>query len=81
MSADACRSARKVYSQPAQMTPEVKARLEIDAMFTAPGWVVSDYKEPGPSAVRGIDFQQIALQADNLGTDRIRPAVAKEISL
>ena len=63
------------------LTPEEKARVEIDAIVTASGWVVSDYKELNPSAVRGIDFQQVALQADNLGTDPIRPAAAKEIDL
>ena len=51
------------------MTPGEKARVEIDAMVTAPGWAVSDYKEPSPSAVRGIDFQQNAWQSYNPGTD------------
>ena len=37
--------------------PEERARVEIDAMVTAPGWVVSDYTELNPSAGRGIDFR------------------------
>jgi len=63
------------------MTPEAKVRVEIDAMITAPGWVVSDYTELNASAEHGIDFQQVALQEDNPGTDPVRPAVAKEINL
>ena len=51
------------------MTPEEKARVDIDAMVTASGWVVSDCKELSLSAVRGIDFQQVALQEDNPGID------------
>ena len=51
------------------MTPEEKACAELDAKVTASGWGVSDNKELNPSAVRGIDFELVALQADNLGTD------------
>lgn len=76
-----CRYVPKVYPRLAQMTPEEKARVDIDAMVTASGWVVSDYKELSLSAVRGIDFQPVALQEDNPCTDPIRPAVAKAINL
>jgi hypothetical protein len=43
--------------------------LAICKLNDGTGWVVSDYKELNPSAVRGIDFQQVALQADNPGAD------------
>jgi len=43
--------------------------VEIDAKVTASGWGVSDNQELNPSAVRGIDFEPVALQADNPGTD------------
>ena len=64
-----CRHAPNVYPRLAQMTPEEKACAELDAKVTASGWGVSDNKELNPSAVRGIDFELVALQADNLGTD------------
>ena len=64
-----CRYVPNVYPRLAQMTPVEKAFVEIDAKVTASGWGVSDNKELNPSAVRGIDFEPVALQADNLSTD------------
>ncbi len=37
----------------AYLTPEAKARVEIDRMLTAAGWVVQDYARVNLSAARG----------------------------
>jgi type I restriction enzyme R subunit len=45
------------------MTPEEKARQQIDAMLIASGWVVQDYKAFNPSAARGIALREVPLQS------------------
>jgi type I restriction enzyme R subunit len=43
------------------MTPEVKARQQIDAMLVASGWVVQNYKAVDFSAGRGIVLREVPL--------------------
>jgi len=45
------------------MTPEEKARQQIDAMLTASGWVVQNYKAFNPSAARGIALREVPLKS------------------
>jgi len=44
-------------------TPEQQARLQIDAMLTASGWIVQDYKAFNPSAGRGIALREVPLKS------------------
>ena len=44
------------------MTPEAKARQEIDAQLTACGWVVQDFKTVDFSAGRGIALREVPLK-------------------
>src|SRR4051812_48700939 len=44
------------------MTPEAKAREQIDAMLKACGWEVQDYKQFNPSASRGIALREVPLK-------------------
>src|SRR4051812_39079926 len=43
------------------MTPEEKARQEIDAMLIASGWVIQDYKVMNLSAAPGIAVREVPL--------------------
>jgi type I restriction enzyme R subunit len=45
------------------MTPEQKARQQIDAQLVAAGWVVQDYKAFNPSAGRGIALREVPLKS------------------
>src|ERR1035437_7672458 len=45
------------------MTPEQQARQQIDAMLTASGWIVQDYKAFNPSAARGIALREVPLKS------------------
>jgi type I restriction enzyme R subunit len=45
------------------MTPEAKARLQIDAQLIASGWVVQDYKQFNPSVGRGIALREAPLKS------------------
>src|SRR2546430_4571240 len=44
------------------MTPEETARQRIDAMFTASGWIVQNYKALNLSAGRGIAVREVPLK-------------------
>lgn len=48
------------------MTPEQKARQQIDAMLVASGWVVQDYKAVDFSAGRGIALREVPLTPSRL---------------
>ena len=45
------------------MTPEEKAREQIDAMLVASGWIIQDYKAFNPSAGRGIALREVPLKS------------------
>lgn len=45
------------------MTPEQKARQQIDAQLIASGWVVQDYKQFNPSVGRGIALREAPLKS------------------
>ena len=45
------------------MTPEELAREKIDAMLTASGWAVQNYKAFNPSAARGIALREVPLKS------------------
>ncbi|MHB8696108.1 MAG: DEAD/DEAH box helicase family protein, partial [Solirubrobacteraceae bacterium] len=45
----------------AYLTPEAKARVEIDRMLTAAGWVVQDYARVNLSAARGVAVREFVL--------------------
>lgn len=45
------------------MTPEEKARREIDAMLAASGWSIQDYKACNPSASRGVALREVPLKS------------------
>jgi len=45
------------------MTPEEKARQEIDGQLTAAGWVVQDYRELNLTAARGIAVREVLLRS------------------
>ena len=45
------------------MTPEEKAREQIDAMLAASGWVVQDYKAFNPAAAQGIALREVPLKS------------------
>ncbi len=43
------------------MTPEQKARVDIDALLVAAGWAVQDYKAYNPAQARGIALREVPL--------------------
>jgi type I restriction enzyme, R subunit len=45
------------------MTPEQKARQQIDAQLAACGWVVEDYAKADLSAGRGIALREAPMQS------------------
>jgi type I restriction enzyme R subunit len=47
------------------MTPEQKARVEIDEMLEAAGWVVQDFKEMDLTAGRGIAVREFPIADSN----------------
>ena len=47
----------------AYLTPEAKARVEIDRMLTAAGWVVQDYARVNLSAARGVAVREFVLKS------------------
>jgi type I restriction enzyme R subunit len=47
----------------ADLTPEQRARQQIDAQLVACGWVVQDYKQFNPSAGRGIALREAPLKS------------------
>jgi type I restriction enzyme R subunit len=44
------------------MTPEAKARQQIDAMLVAAGWTIQDYKALNLSAGPGIALREVPLK-------------------
>ncbi len=44
------------------MTPEQKARQQIDAMLTASGWALQDYKSYNPGAAQGVALREVPLK-------------------
>src|SRR5579871_1761644 len=44
------------------MTPEAKARIDIDAQLTACGWVLQDYKALNLAAAPGIAVREVPLK-------------------
>ncbi len=47
----------------AYLTPEAKARVEIDRMLAAAGWVVQDYARVNLSAARGVAVREFVLKS------------------
>jgi type I restriction enzyme R subunit len=47
----------------AYLTPEAKARVEIDRMLTAAGWIVQDYSRVNLSAARGVAVREFILKS------------------
>jgi type I restriction enzyme R subunit len=45
------------------MTPEQKARIEIDRMLTEAGWLVFDFKEANIHAGRGVAIREFHLKS------------------
>ena len=45
------------------LTPEQKAREQIDAMLLASGWIVQDYKAFNPTVARDIALREIPLKS------------------
>jgi type I restriction enzyme R subunit len=45
------------------MTPEAKARQQIDDHLVSAGWVVQDYRAFNPSAARGIALREVPLSS------------------
>src|SRR5207244_10236063 len=45
----------------AYLTPEAKARVEIDRMLAAAGWVVQDYARVNLAAARGVAVREFVL--------------------
>lgn len=41
------------------MTPEQKARIEIDKKLTASGWLLQDKKESNPAAAPGVAVREL----------------------
>jgi type I restriction enzyme R subunit len=56
-------SSRPSDSSVAYLTPEAKARVEIDRMLVATGWVVQDYARVNLSASRGVAVREFVLKA------------------
>jgi type I restriction enzyme, R subunit len=46
----------------AYLTPEAKARLDIDAMLEAAGWAVQDADSANLSAAQGVAIREFILQ-------------------
>jgi len=44
-------------------TSEQQARQRIDAMLTASGWVIQDYRAYNPAAARGIALREVPLKS------------------
>lgn len=42
-----------------ELTPEQKAREQIDAMLTASGWAVQNYRAFNPSAAPGVALREV----------------------
>ena len=53
----------------AYLTPEAKARVEIDRMLAGAGWVVQDYARVNLSAARGVAVREFVLKAPHGGAD------------
>ena len=47
----------------AYLTPEAKARVEIDAKLAAAGWVVQDARAVNLSAARGVAVREFVMKA------------------
>ncbi len=47
----------------AYLTPEARARVEIDRMLAAAGWVVQDYARVNMSAARGVAVREFVLKS------------------
>ena len=47
----------------AYLTPEAKARVEIDRMLSGAGWVVQDYRAASLHAARGVAVREFVLKA------------------
>lgn len=62
------------------MTPEEKARNEIDRQLAASGWLVQDYKAMDLSAGRGIAVREFPLKGGN-EADYLLYAGGKAISV
>ena len=45
------------------LTPEKRARQQIDEQLVAAGWVVQDYRQYNPSAGRGIALREVPLKS------------------
>ncbi|MHB9009862.1 MAG: DEAD/DEAH box helicase family protein, partial [Limisphaerales bacterium] len=45
------------------LTPEQRARQQIDAMLIAAGWKVQDYKAFNPSAAKDIALREVPLKS------------------
>ena len=46
-----------------RLLPEQKARVRIDAMLVAAGWVVQDYRRVDFSAARGVALREVPTEA------------------
>jgi len=47
----------------AELSPEQRAREQIDTQLVACGWVVQNYKQYNPSAGRGIALREVPLKS------------------
>jgi type I restriction enzyme, R subunit len=47
----------------AYLTPEAKARVQIDRMLAAAGWIVQDYARVNLSAARGVAVREFVLKS------------------
>jgi hypothetical protein len=45
------------------LLPEQRARVQIDAMLTAAGWVVQDYKAANLYAAQGVAIRELPTDA------------------
>jgi type I restriction enzyme R subunit len=46
------------------MSPEAQARMQIDAMLLASGWVIQDDKALNLSAAQGIALREVPLKSE-----------------
>ena len=46
-----------------ELTPEQRARQQIDAMLVASGWVIQDYHALNLSAARGVALREVPLKS------------------
>ncbi|HEY5550734.1 MAG TPA: DEAD/DEAH box helicase family protein, partial [Opitutaceae bacterium] len=46
-----------------ELTPEQSARVQIDAMLAAAGWLVQDYRQLNLGAARGIALREVPLKS------------------